>query len=149
MKDIRTRIATYAVILGLGGLGGYAMSQNHASTGGSTASAPAPTTQVIRRTVHAKANKAAKDRASGGPPRAGASAPATLASRSVSTGSSGSSGSMSPAPSSPPPVQTHSSGGGSSSHGGGGNSRPHVTTHTSGGGGGRGGGEHEHEGRDD
>jgi hypothetical protein len=122
VNDLRMKIAAFALVLGLGGLGGYAMSSN----GGTTQQAagdPTPTTQVIRRTVHAKpAHQARPAGPAGATP---AATPASnLTSRPVSTGSSGS---AAPAPSHSP-VSTGSSGSG---------------------GGGGGGGEGEHEGGGD
>ena len=52
MNDWRTKIAVLAVVLGLGGLGGYAMSSSRKVHQATTAAVP--TTQVIRRTVHEK-----------------------------------------------------------------------------------------------
>ena len=128
MNDPRTRIAVLAVVLGLGGLGGYAISANRRVDSPTTTTASAPATKVVRRTVHVKPKRPKGVQATG-------SAPATLTSRPVSSSSSGSG-------SSAPPVSTGSSGS-SSSH--------PVTTGTSGSGGG--GGEREdggeREGGDD
>jgi hypothetical protein len=139
VSDIRTRIAAFAVILGLGGLGGYAVSHNQAATQADKR-ALTPTTQVIRRTVHAK-NKMPP---AGAPPVAGTPQSTLVASAPVSSGSSGSSSSSAPS-TSPAPVKTHSSGSGSSKGSSGGSHRAPVKTHSSGGG----GGGHEHEGGKD
>jgi hypothetical protein len=121
MNDWRTKIAALAVVLGLGGLGGYAMSENRRATPQASPS-PVPTTQVIRRTVHKKP----KHRRSA-TPSPGASAARSLTSAPVSSGSSGSSSS--------PPVSTGSSGSGGGA--------VHTGTSGSGGGESEGGGEHE------
>ena len=122
MNDWRTKIAVLAVVLGLGGLGGYAMSSNRRAT--QQVSTPAvPTTQVIRRTVHKKPKHT---RSAGSNP--GVTAARSLTSAPVSSGSSGSSSS--------PPVST-----GSSGSGGGG--AVHTGTSGSGGGESEGGGEHD------
>jgi hypothetical protein len=132
MNDWRTKIAVFAVVLGLGGLGGYAMSASR-KVDRATTTAAVPTTQVIRRTVHPKPKH--NKRAAGANP--GVTPARSLTSTPVSTGSSGSA-------SSSPPVST-----GTSGSGGGGGS---VHTGTSGagggggeseGGGGGGGGERE------
>ena len=131
MNDWRTKIAVLAVVLGLGGLGGYAMSANRRAA--DRVNTPVvPATQVIRRTVHKKPKHR---RSAGSTP--GATAAGSLTSAPVSSGSSGSS-------SSSPPVSTGTSGSGggggavhtgsSGSGGGGGESE-------GGGGGGEGGGE--------
>ncbi len=105
MNDLRMKITAFAVVLGLGALGGYAMGSNDQAAAPS-ASTPTPTTEVVRRTVHAKP----KHRASGaGSPTASQSgAPAA---RPVSTGTSGASGS------SYSPVGTGTSGAGGGSGG--------------------------------
>lgn len=121
MSDWRSKIAVLVVVLGLGGLGGYAMSSNRKATQTATTTS-APATKVIRRTIHKKP----KHRHAAGTPGA---VSRSLTSAPVSTGSSGSSSST--------PVST-----GSSGSGGGGA----VSTGTSGSGGGgesEGGGEHE------
>ena len=126
MNDWRTKVAVLAVVLGLGGLGGYAMSSSRKVHQATTAAA-VPTTQVIRRTVHKKP----KHQPSAGS-NPGAAAARSLTSAPVSTGSSGAS-------SSSPPVSTGTSGSG------GGGGAVHTGTSGSGGGGegGDGGGEHE------
>jgi hypothetical protein len=125
MNDWRTKTAVLAVVLGLGGLGGYAMSANRRAA--VRVNTPAvPTTQVIRRTVHKKPKH---KRSAGSTP--GATAARSLTSAPVSSGSSGSS-------SSAPPVSTGSSGSG------GGGGAVHTGSSGSGGGGeSDGGGEHE------
>lgn len=116
MNDLRIKIAAFALVLGLGGLGGYAMSSNRAATQ-KAASAPTPTTQVIRRTVHVKPKHQHQAQAAGpphsSPPSSQASSPTSMP---VSTGSSGAS---SAAPSHSP-VTTGASGGGGGGTGGGG-----------------------------
>ncbi len=123
MNDWRMKIAVLATVLGLGALGGYAMSSNRRADSVTTTSA-VPATKVIRRTVHAKPPKHPRHS------RAAAAPPVALTSSPVSSGTSGSSSSSAP-------VSTGTSGSG----GGGGP----VSTGTSGsgGGGGEGGGEHE------
>lgn len=111
MNDLRMKITAFAVVLGLGALGGYAMSSNGNPTQ-PAASPTTPSTKVIRHTVHAKPKMT--PRASGTPGGA-AIASATPVSQPVSTGSSGSSSS---APSHSP-VRTGSSSGGGGGGGGG------------------------------
>ncbi len=85
MHNLRIKIATFALALGLGGLGGYAMSQSKNSQDSNGVLAEG--TKVVRRTIHAKKPKPkpmAVQKA-----RAAASRQA-LASEPVSTGSSGS-----------------------------------------------------------
>ena len=140
MNDLRTKIAAITVALGLGGLGGYAISSSKSSKEVAVAPAAEGTT-VIRRTIHAK-----RHRTKAASPRHTA-AGRTLASEAVSTGSSGSGSGYSG--SSRSPVRTGSSGSSQS-----GSSQPPVTTGSSGGGGGAtggggdDGGEVEHEGGD-
>ena len=109
MNDWRTKTAVLAVVLGLGGLGGYAMSASR-KVDRATTTAAVPTTQVIRRTVHPKPKH--NKRAAGANP--GVTPARSLTSTPVSTGSSGSA-------SSSPPVSTGTSGsgGGGESDGGG------------------------------
>lgn len=133
MNDWRTKIAVLAVVLGLGGLGGYAMSANRRAA--DRVNTPVvPATQVIRRTVHKKPKHR---RSAGSTP--GATAAGSLTSAPVSSGSSGSS-------SSSPPVSTGTSGSG------GGGGAVHTGSSGSGGGGGEseggGGGEGGGEGGD-
>ena len=140
MRDLRIQIAAFAVALGLGGLGGYAISATKTSP--TATGTLAEGTKVVRRTVHAKRPKV-KVKASGPPKGASTN---SLSSAPISTGSSGSSSSGS---GSGRPVQT-----GSSGSSGGGSSRPPVSTGSSGAGGGAGGGGEdgdgggEHEGGD-
>jgi hypothetical protein len=134
VRDLRTKIAAVTVALGLGGLGGYAMSSNKAHH---AAVAVTPTgTKVIRRTIHVKPHHpkaappshAARTAMASTPVSTGSSGSGYSSGTAVHTGSSGSSGSHTP-------VHTGSSGSGGSSH---------VTTGSSGGGGGEregGGGE--------
>ena len=156
MGNLRIKIATFALALGLGGLGGYAMSSSKNSQ--SPTGVLAEGTKVVRRTVHAKRPKQKTL------PQARAATKHALASEPVSTGSSGSASSGS---SSGRPVHTGSSGSsghsggsghkpvntGSSGSSGGGSSKPPVSTGSSGGGsGGAGGAEGdggEKEGGDD
>ncbi len=116
MKRTLIMIAAFAVVLGLGGLGGYAMSQNRASTPKASSDA-ATGTQVIRRTVHLKPKHKANGAGSAGAGSPLAASSGSLTSQPISTGSSGASSS---APSTSP-VRTGSSGGG----GGGGGEREH------------------------
>ena len=118
MNDWRTKIALLAIVLGLGGLGGYAMSSNRRADTATTTPA-APPTKVIRRTVHVKPKHPRHAQAAAAPPTA-------LTSTPVSSGTSGASSSA--------PISTGSSGSGGGAP---------VSTGTSGGGGGEGGGEHE------
>ncbi len=122
MRNLRIKIATFALALGLGGLGGYAMSQSKNSQDGNGVLAEG--TKVVRRTIHAKKPKPTPKAVQQA--RAAASRRA-LASEPVSTGSSGSTSSGSSG--SGRPVHTGSSG--SSSHSGGSNHKP-VNTGSSG-----------------
>ena len=137
MNDWRTKIAALAIVLGLGGLGGYAISANRRVADRVNTQA-VPTTQVIRRTVHKKP----KHRHSAGS-TPGATPAGSLTSAPVSSGSSGSS-------SSSPPVSTGTSGSsggggavhtGSSGSGGGGESDGGGESEGGGGGGGGEGGD--------
>ena len=118
MRDLRMRIAAFAIALGLGGLGGYAVSSS--KTPQATTATLAQGTKVIRRTVHAKRPKAKATRHSH------AAAWHALASTPVSTGSSGAGYSGS---SSSRPVSTGTSGSSGPSSGG---SHGPVHTGTSG-----------------
>ncbi len=120
MRNLRIKIATFALALGLGGLGGYAMSQSKNSQDSNGVLAEG--TKVVRRTIHAKKPKPKPMAIQ----EARAARNEALASQPVSTGSSGSSSSGS---SSSRPVHTGSSG--SSSHSGGSNHKP-VNTGSSG-----------------
>ena len=96
MQDIRMKIAATATLLGLGGLGGYALTSNGsapADAGATTAATSKPKvhTQVIRRTIHVRPDHPAAIAAA--PPASG-SAPA--AAPAVST----------PAPTPAPPATT-------------------------------------------
>jgi hypothetical protein len=136
VRNMRIKIATFAIAMGLGGLGGYAISSSKNPQANNAALAEG--TKVIRRTIHAKRPKAKAA------PHARAATRQALASQPVSTGSSGSASSES---SSSSPVST-----GSSGSSGGGSSRPPVSTGSSGASGGAGGGEGgggEREGKDD
>jgi hypothetical protein len=115
---MRAKIATFALILGLGGLGGYAMSSNGTATQPSAQSAE-PATKVIRRTVHKKPPRRKRNAARSQP------VSQSLSSQPVSTGSSGGSSGYSPVSS------------GSSGSGGGGESEGYE--HEGGEGGGEGG----------
>ena len=144
MRDLRMKIAAFAIALGLGGLGGYAVSSS--KTPQATTATLAQGTKVIRRTVHAKRPKAKATRHSH------AAAGHALASTPVSTGSSGAGYSGS---SSSRPVSTGTSGSsgpssggshgpvhtGTSGASGGGSGHSPVSTGSSGGGAGGGGGE--------
>jgi hypothetical protein len=137
VRNMRIKIATFALALGLGGLGGYAISSNKNPQANNGVLAEG--TKVVRRTIHAK-----RPKPKAAPPHALAATRQALASQPVSTGSSGSASSGS---SSSSPVNT-----GSSGSSGGGSSRPPVSTGSSGGSGGGGGGEGgggEKEGGDD
>lgn len=104
MGDWRTKIAALALVLGLGGLGGYAISSNPRAE--KTTGTSVPATEVIRRTVHAKPRRDKRARESA------AAASRRLASRPVATGTSGSSSS------SYSPVGSGTSGSGGASRGG-------------------------------
>lgn len=93
MNDPRMKITAFAVILGLGGLGGYALSSQQAPQTTATAADVKPKTQVVRRTVHAKPKVDSTATAGG--------------SYSTPVGSAAGSGGSAPAP-----VSTGSSGGG-------------------------------------
>ena len=56
MGNLRIKIAAFALAVGLGGLGGYAMSSNKNPQANSPVLAEG--TKVVRRTVHAKRSKA-------------------------------------------------------------------------------------------
>ena len=99
------KITAFAVILGLGGLGGYALSSQQAPQTTATAAAVKPKTQVVRRTVHAKAQ------AGKGPAATGAGG--SYSTPVASTASSGGGSAVSA------PVSTGSSGGGGGGYGGG------------------------------
>jgi hypothetical protein len=120
VRNLRMKIAAFALALGLGGLGGYAISSGKSSQGSSGVVAEG--TKVVRRTVHAKRPKLSAKTA----PPARTSSTRDLASEPVSTGSSGSGSSGS---SSGRPVHTGSSG---SSHSGGGGTHKPVNTGSSG-----------------
>ena len=140
MRNLRMKIAAFALALGLGGLGGYAISSSKDRQ--PTSGVVAEGTKVVRRTVHAKKPKPnAKHLARA---RSAAHHAPASTSEPVSTGSSGSGSSSG---SSSAPVHTRSSG-----SSGGGSSQPPVSTGSSGAGGGGGvtgggedggGGEHE------
>ena len=119
MNDWRTKFAVLATVLGLGALGGYAMSANRRADHTTTTSS-VPPTKVIRRTVHVKPKRPRHVQA------AAAAPPVAMTSSPVSSGTSGASTSA--------PVSTGTSGSGGGAP---------VSTHTSGAGGGEGGGEHE------
>jgi len=170
VRNMKRRVAAGAAVIGLGGLGGIALSSNHANKPTTTLAAkPEVRTHVIRRTIHV--TKHVKPRhpvsgtgAGGGATIAATGSPGTYASGTAPVTGASSTGAASgstytssapittstsgaaatPSPSSAPsstPVVTHTSGGGGgSASGGGGGSSPPVVTHTSGGGGGAGGG---------
>ncbi len=127
MRDLRMKIAAFTIALGLGGLGGYAVSSS--KTQQATTETRAQGTKVIRRTVHATRPKVKAARHSHAGTRQ------TPASAPVSTGSSGSGSSGS---SSTRPVST-----GSSGSSGGGSGHSPVSTGSSGGGAAGGGGTGE------
>jgi hypothetical protein len=137
VKNVRTRVATGATVVALGGLTGLALSaggKGPAAT--SVADMPQVRTKVIRRTIHV--TKHAKPRHPG-PSSSGFSS--SYSSTPVKTSASGAASSESAGSE---PVVTSTSGGGSAP------SAP-VTTGSSGGGA-EGGGvevEHESEGGDD
>jgi hypothetical protein len=121
VKDIRTKIAAGATILGLGGLAGYALHSNDSlppapqSTPAAAHLRPKVRTQTIRRTIHVRPHpkpadpaEATSAPASAAPaPAPAASAPAPAPTPAVAT-----------IPVSPPkPVTTHTSGGGSAGSG--------------------------------
>ena len=80
MRDLRTKIAALAVALGLGGLGGYAISSNKAQQH-AVAVTPAGT-KVIRRTIHAKPHRTH----AAGPPRSAARSALARALRAAERG---------------------------------------------------------------
>jgi hypothetical protein len=93
------KITAFAVVLGLGGLGGYALSAQQAPQKTAADGAVRPQTKVIRRTVHTKpkVSKAPAASGSGGsyiPPAASTatSGGSSVVSAPVSTGSSGGGG---------------------------------------------------------
>ncbi len=145
MRNLRIKIATFALALGLGGLGGYAMSQSKNSQDSNGVLAEG--TKVVRRTIHAKKPKpkpmdvrqarAARNQALASEPvstgSSGSTSSGSSSSRPVHTGSSGSSG-HSGGNNSHKPVNT-----GSSGSSGGGSSQPPVSTGSSGASGGAGG----------
>ncbi len=136
MKNLKTRIAATATVVGLGGLAGVALSAGgqKAST---LASKPQVRTQVVRRTVHV--TKHAKPKhpvATGGAGYAGSPGHGASATTGASSTGSGSSSSGSS------PVTTSTSGSEAGSGGGGGTP---VTTAPSGTGS-TGGGEPEDDG---
>jgi hypothetical protein len=170
VRNLKTRIAAGATVIGLGGLTGLALSAGQQKAA-PAATKPLVRTKVVHRTIHVTKHVKPKHPAAGAGPGAagtlaytgsgGSGGSATTGASStgssstysssapVTTGSSGAAG----APTSgSAPVTTHTSG---SAAGGGGGGAP-VTTHTSGsaaGGGspvttassGGGGGEHDSE----
>jgi hypothetical protein len=133
------KIAAGATMLGLGGLGGYALANNQAVTEATPASAtaqgkPKVHTQVVHRTIHVRPHGATSDASVRTSPAAASGSPQTPAASSAPA--------PVPAPAASPsapatePVSTHTSGtaasGASSSYDDGG-----------------GGAEHESEGDDD
>lgn len=143
MKNFKTKIATGATVVFLGGLTGLALSQGGKAPSKPVADKPVVHTKVIRRTIHVTKHAKPKHPGAAAPVEP-QSAPVVTASSGgsgeaipVTTGSSGSTGTESA------PVTTGSSGGGSSE------SAP-VSTGSSGGGATGGGeAEHESEGGDD
>jgi hypothetical protein len=158
VKNVKTRVAAAATILGLGGLAGIALNA------GGRASAPVGVkplvrTKVIHQTVHVTKHIKPKHPAAGGTPgspyritsttsepiggvttaaSSNGSPPAASSPAPVTTSSSGAAAAPNPGPShESAPVVTHTSGSHSGSAGsggsGGGTSAP-VVTHTSGGG---------------
>jgi len=151
VKNIKTKVATGATVVFLGGLTGFALSQGGKAPSKTVADKPVVHTKVIRRTIHVTKHAKPKH-----PPAAAPVEPGSAGSAAIVTGSSGggevapvttgSSGSGTESA----PVTTGSSGTGSEpaapvttgSSGTGSGSGP-VTTGSSGGGAGGGGGESE------
>lgn len=142
MKNLKTRVAAAATILGLGGLTGLALSAG-GQKASSLASKPLVRTKVIRRTIHVTKHVKPKHPAVGGAAGYAGATSTGAAAAPVVTGSSSTTGAESA------PVVTGSSSTGASesapvvtgSSGTGGGSAPVVTSAS--GGGGAGGGEHE------
>jgi hypothetical protein len=147
VKNIKTKVATGATVVFLGGLTGLALSQGGKAPSKTVADKPVVHTKVIRRTIHVTKHAKPKHPVAAAPVEPG-SAPVVTGSSGtsettpVTTGSSGSGAESAP-------VTTGSSGAGGeaaapvttgSSGAGGGESAP-VTTGSSGGGAGGGGGE--------
>ncbi len=134
MTKTKMRIATAVTILGLAGLGGWALSADRRQAVQAVAEKPIVRTRVIRRTIHVTKHAKPKHPASAAPPATSPTAGAsTAAPAAVSTGSSGSGYAEEP-------VTTATSGAGSAEP---------VTTATSGAGGGGGETEAEFEGGGD
>lgn len=110
MSETRTKIATGATLLALGGLAGVALSAESQQTTSSAATPTPPVevrTEVVHRTVHVIRREKAK-KVSAPPARAATPVPAAAPSPSVARVVSA------PAPSpSPAPVRTRTSGGSS------------------------------------
>jgi len=162
VKTIKTKIATGATVVFLGGLTGLALSQGGKAPSKPVADKPVVHTRVIRRTIHVTKHAKPKHPVAAAPvePQAapvvtGSSGSSSSEAAPVTTGSSssgsagtesapvttGSSGASAGGESESAPVSTGSSGAGS---GGGSESAP-VSTGSSGGGGATGGGEVERE----
>jgi len=140
VKNVKAKVAAGATVIGLGGLGGLALSQGGQAPSKPVADRPLVHTKVIHRTIHVTKHAKPKHPPAGAPvePAGSASAPVVTGASSagaesarVSTGSS-STGAESA------PVSTGSSGTGSEA--------VPVTTGASGAGGGGGEVEHESEG---
>jgi hypothetical protein len=143
VKNLKTRIAAAATILGLGGLTGLALSAG-GQKASPLASKPLIRTKVIRRTVHVTKHVKPKRPVAGGSAYPGGSS-AGAAAAPVVTGSSSSGAESAPVVTGSSSSGTESAPVVTSSSGSGGGSAP-VVTSTSGGG--AGGGETEHEGGD-
>ncbi|MBS1886418.1 MAG: hypothetical protein JSU06_04440 [Actinobacteria bacterium] len=143
MTRLNSRIAAAATVLGLGGIAGFALGQNHGQPTQSTVAAhPLVHTKVIRQTIHVTKHAKPKHPAAAGgtvPGTAPAGATAATGAPPVATGSSGSSSTAAV------PLATATSGGGAPpvSTATSGSGAPPVSTATSGSGAGGDGSEHE------
>lgn len=159
MKNLKTRVAATATILGLSGLTGIAL-----SSGGQRASSlvdkPLVRTKVIHRTVRVTKHVKPRHPIATGSPRyaGGATGSSSTGGGTSSPGatpvSTGASGTSAPSPSagggSGTPVVTQTSGSGAASGGSeGGTATPVTTGSSSAGSAGGGGGEAENEGGGD
>lgn len=110
MKNLKTRAAAAATVLGLGGLAGVALGSQ--GRGGATTAADRPArTQVIRRTIHVTRHAKPRSVASVGAAPVAAAAPSAIPVSSPSTTAAVSEPvATSPSPASSAPVVTSPSG---------------------------------------